>query len=68
MKSLMGYTSKNDVEMQGLANNLCEGHIEALANRLNECVVSVSNNLPRLMLLLCLMFRTRSQPNMSLVL
>ena len=33
MKSLMGYTSKNDVEMQGLANNLCEGNIEALANR-----------------------------------
>ena len=48
MKSLMGYTSNNDVVMQGLANNLCEGNIEALANRLNEFVVSVSNNLPRL--------------------
>ena len=33
MKSLMGYTSNNDVVMQGLANNLCEGNIEALANR-----------------------------------
>ncbi len=33
MKSLMGYTSNNGVEMQGLANNLCEGNIEALANR-----------------------------------
>ena len=48
MKSLMGYTSNNDVEMQGLTNNLCEGNIEALANRLNEFLVSVSNNLPRL--------------------
>ena len=48
MKSLMGYTSNNDVEMQGLANNLCEGNIEALANRLNEFLVSVCNNLPRL--------------------
>ena len=35
MISLMGYTSKNDVEMQVLANILCEGNIEAHANRLN---------------------------------
>ena len=48
MKSLMGYTSNNDVVMQGLANSQCEGNIEALANRLNEFLVSVSNNLPRL--------------------
>ena len=48
MKSLMGYKSNNDVEMQGLANSLCEGNIEALPNRLNEFLVSVSNNLPRL--------------------
>ena len=34
--------------MQGLANNLCEGNIEAFANRFNEVLVSVSNNLPRL--------------------
>ena len=34
--------------MQGLANNLCEGDIEALVNRLNECLVSVSNHFPRL--------------------
>ena len=46
--SQLRYTSKNDVEMQGLANNLCEGNIEALANRLNEFLVSVNNNLPRL--------------------
>ena len=39
MKSLMGYTSNNDVVMQGLANSLCEGNIEALANRLNEFLV-----------------------------
>ena len=32
VKSLIGYTSNNYVEMQGLANNLCEGNIEALAN------------------------------------
>ena len=48
MKSLMGYTSNNDVVMQGLANSQCGGNIEALANRLNEFLVSVSNNLPRL--------------------
>ena len=48
MKSLMGYTSNNDIAMQGLANHLCEGNIEALANRLNAFLVSVSNNLPRL--------------------
>ena len=48
MKSLMGYTSNNDAEIQGLANNLCEGNIEALANRINEFLVSVSSNLPRL--------------------
>ena len=48
MESLMGYTSNDDAEMQGLANNLCEGNIEALANRINEFLVSVSSNLPRL--------------------
>ena len=49
MESLVGYTSNNDAEMQGLANNLCEGNIiEALANRINECLVSVSINLSRL--------------------
>ena len=36
MKYLMGTTSNNDAEMQGLANNLCEGNIEVLANRINE--------------------------------
>ena len=40
--------SNNDAEMQGLANNLCEGNIEVLANRINEFLVSVSSNLPRL--------------------
>ena len=34
--------------MQGVANNICEGNIETLANRLNEFLLSVSNNLPRL--------------------
>ena len=48
MKTLMGYTSKNDAEMQGLGNNLCEGNIETLAKRINEFLVSVSSNLPRL--------------------
>ena len=48
MKSLMGTTSNNDAEMQDLANNLCEGNIEVLANRINEFLVSVSSNLPRL--------------------
>ena len=45
MKSLMGTTSNNDAEMQGLANNLCEGNIEVLANRINEFLVSVSSNI-----------------------
>ena len=48
MKSLMGTTSNNDAGMQGLANNLCEGNIEVLANRINEFLVSGSSNLPRL--------------------
>ena len=48
MKSLMGTTSNNDTEMQGLANNLCEGNIEVFANRINEYLVSVRSNLPRL--------------------
>ena len=48
MKSLMGYMSNKDSEMQGLANNQCEGNIEALANRINDLLVSVSSNLPRL--------------------
>ena len=48
MKSFMGYTSNNDAEMQVLANNLCGGNIEVLANRINEFLVSVSSNLPRL--------------------
>ena len=47
MKSLMRTTSNNDAEMQGLTNNLCEGNIEVLANRINEFLVSVSSNLPR---------------------
>ena len=34
--------------MQDLANNICEGNIEVLANRINEFVVSVSSNIPRL--------------------
>ena len=34
--------------MQGLANNLCEGNIEVHANRINEFLVYVSSNLPRL--------------------
>ena len=48
MKSLMGRTSNSATEMQGLANAMCDGSIELLANRLNEFLVSVSNNLPRL--------------------
>ena len=44
----MGTTSSNDAEKQGLANSICEGNIEVLANRINECLVSVSSNLPRL--------------------
>ena len=48
MKRLMGYTSNNNAQMQGLANNLREGNIEALANRMNCFLVSVSSILPGL--------------------
>ena len=38
--SLKGYTSKSDTEMQCLANYLCDGNIEALANRIHDFAVS----------------------------
>ena len=44
----MGRTSNSATEMQGLANATCDGSIELLSNRLNEFLVSVSSNLPRL--------------------
>ena len=46
-KSLLGRTSKSETEPQGLANATCDGCIEFVANRLNECIVSVSSDLIR---------------------
>ena len=34
--------------MQGLANKVADGNCEILANSMNDCVVSVSEHLPRL--------------------
>ena len=48
MKSLMGSASIGNAEMQTLANRTCEGNIELLADKINECLASVSSSLPRL--------------------
>ena len=48
MKSLMGQSSNSNVELQVLANCTCDGNVELLTDRINEFLVSVSSNLPRL--------------------
>ena len=48
MKSLMGQASNTNVELQVLANSTCDGNVELLTDRINEFLVSVSSNLPRL--------------------
>ena len=48
MKSLMGQASNSNVELQVLANSTCDGNVELLTDRINEFLVFVSSNLPRL--------------------
>ena len=48
MKNLMGASSGNTNEMQGLANKSTNGDMAKLVNSMNEFVVSVSEDLPRL--------------------
>ena len=48
MKSLMGQASNSNVELQVLANSICDGNVELLTDRINEFLMSVSSNLPRL--------------------
>ena len=47
MKNLMGASSSNTNEMQGLANK-CTGDMTQLVNSMNDFFVSVSADLPRL--------------------
>ena len=48
MKNLMGASSGNTNEMQGLANKSTNGDMAKLVNSINDCFVSVSEDLPRL--------------------
>ena len=48
MKNLMGASSSNTNEMQGLANKCTGGDMTQLVNSMNDFFVSVSADLPRL--------------------
>ena len=48
MKNLMGASSSNTNEMQGLANKCTGGDMTKLVNSMNDFFVSVSADLPRL--------------------
>lgn len=48
MKSLMGLTNGGNTELVSLANRCTNGDIPFLANQVNDFLVSVSSNLPRL--------------------
>ena len=48
MKNLMGASSSNTNEMQGLANKCTGGDMTQLVNSINDFFVSVSADLPRL--------------------
>ena len=48
MKNLMGASSSNTNEMQGLANKFTGGNMTQLVNSRNDFFVSVSADLPRL--------------------
>ena len=47
MKNLMGASSGNTNEMQGLANKSTNGDVAKLVNSMNDIFVSVSEDLPR---------------------
>ena len=48
MKSLMGLSNDGKTELTSLANRCTDGDISVLTNRVNDFLVSVSSNLPRL--------------------
>jgi len=48
MKRLMGVSSESHAALQGLANRQTEGNTEVLANVINDFLVSVSSDMPRL--------------------
>ncbi len=48
IKSLMGQSVQRHSELQGLANELSDGNMEALAESINQFMVSVNEELPRL--------------------
>ena len=48
MKNLMGASTNNTNEMQGLANKYADGDMPRLVNTMNNFFVSVSDGLPRL--------------------
>ena len=48
MKTLLGNSPSGQNEMLGLTNAFTGGDMDTLVNRMNECFVSISENLPRL--------------------
>ena len=48
MKKLMGQKTTDKSNLQSLANNTTDGHVELLASKMNDFFVSFSENLPRL--------------------
>ena len=48
MKTLLGSSPGGQNEMLGLANAFTGGDMDTLVNRMNECFVSTSEDLPRL--------------------
>ena len=48
MKTLMGGSTNGVSELQGLANQHTDGDLQELANTLNNFLVSVSSDMPKL--------------------
>ena len=46
MKTLLGNSPGGQNEMLRLANAFTGGYIDTLANRMNECFLSISEDLP----------------------
>ena len=48
MKTLLGNSPGGQNEVLGLANAITGGDMDTLVNRMNECFVSIREDLPRL--------------------
>ena len=48
MKTLLGNSPGGQNEMLGLANAFTGGDMDTLVNRMNECFVAISEDLPKL--------------------